>query len=144
MFKTTLTTSSSTKKSMRVDGKYKTRSSQRWKKVQVQDRRSYGKVDKPSSYLDETDIRKGIDNQGHDFVIVNSKGEGRRRAEQGNDTVMANSQGKGTGRDERGHDIVVVNSEGEGAMNEAMTLLSSTPRARVRGVLSKARTSTWV
>ena len=85
MFKTTLTTSSSTKKSMRVDGKYKTRSSQRWKKVQVQDRRSYGEVDRPSSYLDETDIGAGI------------------------------LDGEGQGREVRGHDIVVGMYKGEGA-----------------------------
>ena len=45
---------------MRKDGKHKTRDSQRWKKLQVQDRRSYGEVERPSRYLDETDIGAGI------------------------------------------------------------------------------------
>ena len=43
-------------KDMQEDGKYKIRDSQKWKRVQVQDRRSYGKVERPSRYLDETDI----------------------------------------------------------------------------------------
>ena len=36
-------------KGMREDGKHKTRDSKRWKKVQVQNRRSYGEVERPSS-----------------------------------------------------------------------------------------------
>ena len=55
-------------KGMREDGKHKTRDSQKWKRVQVQDRRSYGEVERPSRYLDETDIGAGI-----------LDGEGRRR-----------------------------------------------------------------
>ena len=102
-------------KGMRLDGKHKTRDLQRWKKVHVQDRRSYGKVERPSSYLDETDIGAGTDNQGHDFVMVNFKGKGGGRAGRGHDIVVANSEVEGAGRAERGHDIVVVNSEGEGA-----------------------------
>ena len=47
-------------KGMREDGKHNTRDSQRSKKVQVQDRRSYGEVERPSRYLDETDIEAGI------------------------------------------------------------------------------------
>ena len=47
-------------KGMREGGKHKTRDSQRWKKVQVQDRRSYGEVEWPNSYLDKTNIRAGI------------------------------------------------------------------------------------
>ena len=62
-------------KGMQMDGKHKTRDSQRCKKVQVQDRRCYGEVERPSSYLDETDIGAGTDNQGHDFVVVNFEGE---------------------------------------------------------------------
>ena len=46
-------------KGMREDGKYKTRDSQKWKRVQVQDRRSYGEVERPSRYLDETNIGAG-------------------------------------------------------------------------------------
>ena len=46
-------------KDMQEDGKYKTRDSQKWKRVQVQDRRSYGEVERPSRYLDETNIGAG-------------------------------------------------------------------------------------
>ena len=77
--------------------------------MQVQDRRSYSEVERPSSYLDETDIRAGTDNQGHDFVVVNFEGKGRGHAERGHDIdiVVANSEGEGAWRAEQGHDIVV-------------------------------------
>ena len=52
-------------KGKREDGKYKTRDSQKWKWVQVQARRSYGEVERPSRYLEETDIGAGnLDNEG--------------------------------------------------------------------------------
>ena len=66
------------------DGKHKTRDSQRWKKVQVQDRRSYGEVERPSRYLDETKIGAGI-----------IEGEGRGREVKGHDIVVAKSKGAG-------------------------------------------------
>ena len=74
-------------KGMREDRKYKTRDSQKWKRVQVQDRRSYGEVERPSRYLDETDIGAGI-----------LDGEGRGHEVQGHDIVMDNSKGEGAGR----------------------------------------------
>ena len=51
-------------KGMRVHVKHNTRDSRRWKMVQVQNRRSYGEVDRPSKYLEELDIGAGTDNQG--------------------------------------------------------------------------------
>ena len=52
-------------KGMREDGKHKTRDSQRWKRVQVQDRKRYTTLETPSKYLDETDIGAGYqDNAG--------------------------------------------------------------------------------
>ena len=62
-------------KGMREDGKYKTRDSKKWKQVQA--RRSYGEVERPSRYLDETDIGAGY------------------------------QDGEGRGREVRGHDIAV-------------------------------------
>ena len=46
-------------KSMRVDGKHKTRDSQRWKNVEVQRKRSYAEVAGRSRYQDELDIGTG-------------------------------------------------------------------------------------
>ena len=66
--------------------------------MQVQDRRSYSEVERPSSYLYETDIRAGTDNQGHDFVVVNYEGEGRGRVEQGHDIIVAIVKLRGRGR----------------------------------------------
>ena len=108
-------------KGMQMDGKHKTRDSQRWKKVQVQDKRSYGEMERPSSYLDETDIGGGISDgkgrgrevRGYDFVVGNSKGEGAGRSDQGHDIDEAKSEGEG--RSDQGHDIDVANSKGEGA-----------------------------
>ena len=52
-------------KGMQEDGKYKTRDSQKWKQLQVQARKSYGEVERPSRYLDETDIGVGnLDGEG--------------------------------------------------------------------------------
>ena len=66
--------------------------------LQVQDRRCYGKMERPSSYLDETNIGAGTDNQGHDFVVVNYEGEGRGRVEQGHDIIVAIVKLRGRGR----------------------------------------------
>ena len=74
-------------KGMREDRKYKTRDSQKWKWVQVQARRSYGEVERPSRYLDETDI--GAGNQG---------GKGWGRAVQGQDIVEVMNKAGGKGR----------------------------------------------
>ena len=103
--------------------------------MQVQDRRSYGEVERPSIYLDKTDIGAGILEgegrgrvvRGHDFVVANSKGKGAGRPDQGHDINVANSEGEGAGRLEQGHDIDVANSEAEW-----------------RGMQSKAMTSSWV
>ena len=74
-------------KGMQEDRKYKTRDSKKWKWVQVQARRSYGEVERPSRYLDETDI--GAGNQG---------GEGWGRAVQGQDVVEVMNKAGGEGR----------------------------------------------
>ena len=97
-------------KGMREDGKHKTRESQRWRKVQLQDRRSYGEVERPSSYLDDTDIWAGIDNLDHDFLEVKFEGESRGRAERGHDIVVASPEGEGAGCDEQHQDINVIDS----------------------------------
>ena len=57
-------------KGMREDRKYITRDSQKWKWVQVQASRIYGEVERPSRYLDETDIGAG-----------NQDGEGQGRVQ---------------------------------------------------------------
>ena len=52
-------------KGMREDGKHKTRDSQRWKQVQVTDRKRYTTLETPSKYLDKTDMGAGYqDNAG--------------------------------------------------------------------------------
>ena len=85
--------------------------------MQAQDRRSYGEVERPSSYLDDTNIGAGTDNLDHDFGVVNFKGKGWGRAEQSQDNVNANPKGEGAEQDEhkQRHDIDVIDSEGEGA-----------------------------
>ena len=124
-------------KDLREDGKYKTGDSQKQKQVQVQDRRSYGEVERPCRYLDETDIGAGIqEGEGRGRVMyakgwgtgwdMYAKGEGAGRHEQGHDSDGTNSESEGAGRDvyakgkgggvqEQGHDSDSANSEGEGA-----------------------------
>ena len=53
----------------------------------MQDRRSYGEVERPSRYLDETDIGAGI-----------LDGEGRWREVRGHDINVGMYKGEGAGR----------------------------------------------
>ena len=100
-------------KGMRKDGKYKTRDSKKWKQVQA--RRSYGEVERPSRYLDETDIGagdldgkgRGHEVQGHDIVVGMNEAKGAGCEVQGHDTVMGMYEAEGTGRHVQGHDNVM-------------------------------------
>ena len=78
-------------KGMHEDGKHKTRDSQKWKRVQVQARRRYGEQERPSKYLNKTDIGAGnLDNKG--------RGAGRHEGGHGRGAA-------GTRPSQRGHRI---------------------------------------
>ena len=110
-------------KGMREDGKHKTRDSKKRQRVQVQARRRYGELERPSKYLDETDIGAGnIDEEGRGREVPGQDIGGDMYKDEGagrGDTY----EGKGVGRQERGQGSEDTDSEAEGAgrheLNEA-------------------------
>ena len=82
---------------MREDGKHKTRDSQRWKRVQVQARRRYGEQERPSKYLDKTNIGAGnLDDEGWGRDDT-KEGVDEGRQEQGQASEGTESEGEGSG-----------------------------------------------
>ena len=83
---------------MREDGKHKTRDSQRWKRVQVQARRRYGEQERPSKYLEKTNIGAGnLDDEGWGRDDT-KEGVDEGRQEQGQASEGTESEGEGSGR----------------------------------------------
>ena len=74
--------------------------SQRWKKVEVQSKRSYAESARRSRYQDELDIGAGTKLQGRDIIVgTNFEGATQRRALQGQDIVVGeNFEGDGQRR----------------------------------------------
>ena len=71
-------------KGMQMDGKHKTRDLQRWKKVEVQEKRSYAEVVRRSRYQDELDIGAGTREK---------KGAGRQVQDDARNQVQVQDEG---------------------------------------------------
>ena len=87
-------------KGMQEDGKHKTRDSQRWKRVQVQDRNRYTTLETPSKYLDETDIGAGYQDDAGRGRQVSGRDDQDDMHKAGGAGLDDTVQGEGAGLDD--------------------------------------------